>query len=246
MLKIEISIHEDGKSAETQARAVVASLVSLYGLGVIPASYERVGEIERATGPVVINRIEASPLASDGHPTLPPVPQEDEPEVVLPGGLDTAGTPWDERIHASTKTTNKDGTWTRRRNTPDATFDAVMAELKATPAPAVVPAPPAAEPTAAEAFTPPASVTIPATVPAPPSAQAQATEVAAQAAIAAAQVPGFVDIMKKVTTLQSAGKLPKAQLDEYLGSVGVEGIGKMATASADIRSAFGAILDGIA
>lgn len=236
MLKIEISIHEDGKSAETQARAAVAALVSLYGLGVIPASYERVGEIERATGPVVINRIEASPLASDGHPTLPPVPQEDEPEVVLPGGLDTAGTPWDERIHASTKTTNKDGTWTRRRNTPDATFDAVMAELKATPAPAVVPAPPAAEPTAAEAFTPPASVTIPATVPAPPAtADTQATT-----------APGFVDIMKKVTTLQSAGKLPKAQLDEYLGSVGVEGIGKMATASADIRSAFGAILDGIA
>lgn len=229
MLKIEISIHEDGKSAEIQARAVVASLVSLYGTTVLPLEYAGVNVINTDNRATIASLGMTEDFASDGYPaeTVPFAP-------VL--AVDSAGTPWDERIHASTKTTNKDGTWTRRRNTPDATFDAVMAELKATPAPAAVPAPPAAEPTAAEAFTPPASVTIPATVPAPPATtDTQATT-----------APGFVDIMKKVTTLQSAGKLPKAQLDEYLGSVGVEGIGKMATASADVRSAFGAILDGIA
>lgn len=45
--------------------------------------------------------------------------------------LDATGLPWDERIHASTKTKKADGSWTRRRGVQDSEFIAVEAELRA-------------------------------------------------------------------------------------------------------------------
>ncbi len=45
--------------------------------------------------------------------------------------LDSKGLPWDARIHASTKGTNADGAWKRRKNTPDEVTAAVEAELRA-------------------------------------------------------------------------------------------------------------------
>ena len=53
---------------------------------------------------------------------------------------DSAGIAWDERIHSASRATIADGTWRRRKNTPDATYDAVMAELRrpTEPAPAAV------------------------------------------------------------------------------------------------------------
>lgn len=42
---------------------------------------------------------------------------------------DSAGTPYDERIHNGNRAKNADGTWRRRRNTPDAVFDGVMEEI---------------------------------------------------------------------------------------------------------------------
>lgn len=59
--------------------------------------------------------------------------------------LDSNGLPWDERIHASTKTTNKDGSWKKLKGVDEATVTAVTAELKqlmGAPAPTVTaPAP---------------------------------------------------------------------------------------------------------
>lgn len=43
--------------------------------------------------------------------------------------FDSAGIPWDKRIHSETRNTNKDGTWKRRRNTDDIYYASVMAEL---------------------------------------------------------------------------------------------------------------------
>lgn len=54
--------------------------------------------------------------------------------------LDSNGLPWDERIHASTKTQNKDGSWKKLKGVDDATVAAVTAELKqlmGAPAPTV-------------------------------------------------------------------------------------------------------------
>lgn len=68
------------------------------------------------------------------------------------GDLDKNGFPWDERIHASTKAKNADGTWRYRKGVDDATKRKVEGQLKgtmqATNAP-VTPATTAATPTLA-------------------------------------------------------------------------------------------------
>ena len=66
--------------------------------------------------------------------------------------FDSTGLPWDERIHASTKTKTAAGIWTKRRGVDDATVARVTAELRAiypdatltVPAAASAPAPAAA------------------------------------------------------------------------------------------------------
>lgn len=45
--------------------------------------------------------------------------------------VDSAGFPWDERIHSGSKSIKKDGTWTYRKNTPPTVITTVEAELKA-------------------------------------------------------------------------------------------------------------------
>lgn len=111
--------------------------------------------------------------------------------------LDSAGIPWDERIHASTRTTKADGTWTRRRNTDDIYYASVMAELTEaarTAEPAASPVPPT-----------PAHVDGPAVpaIPAPPSVPAQ--PLAAPAAIAA---PLPVPPVAAMPTEQAAPEAP--------------------------------------
>jgi hypothetical protein len=64
------------------------------------------------------------------------------------GERDTAGLPWDERIHSSTKSKNADGTWRIKRGTSPQVVGKVTKELQATvaavpaAAPAALPAPP--------------------------------------------------------------------------------------------------------
>lgn len=67
---------------------------------------------------------------------------------------DSAGLPWDQRIHSSSKEKNADGSWRARRNVDATTRAKVEAELKATIAAPVniintappIPAPPALPP----------------------------------------------------------------------------------------------------
>lgn len=129
---------------------------------------------------------------------------------------DKAGIPWDERIHSSTKGTNKDGTWSRRRNTSDATFDAVMAELKAAntsrtmeAASAIIPPPPSSVPA------PPTAAPAQSQVPAAPAASSSAP-----GAIDPASPTAFPDIMRKITGLQAAQKLKPDELTNLLTSIG--------------------------
>ena len=64
------------------------------------------------------------PFADEVHHKEPPgMPPEMEPVS------DADGTPWDERIHAGTKTKSKNGVWKKKRGIEDETFNAVMAEL---------------------------------------------------------------------------------------------------------------------
>jgi len=73
----------------------------------------------------------------------PPTDQDDEDGDASDGtGLDSAGLPWDERIHSSSKKRGKDGTWNKRRSGPSgAELAAIEQELRGGAAPAPMPAP---------------------------------------------------------------------------------------------------------
>lgn len=72
-----------------------------------------------------------APIASVPAQTeaLPPPPPEQV--AASTDSLDTAGLPWDARIHTSTKSTNADGTWRKRRGVSKEAYNTVMAELGA-------------------------------------------------------------------------------------------------------------------
>lgn len=85
----------------------------------------------------------APEVPQDGVPMPPtvalvPAPPSTAPEVPAApttsapsGELDVNGLPWDERIHASSKTRNADGSWRQRRNLSPVTLETVTAELRA-------------------------------------------------------------------------------------------------------------------
>lgn len=76
--------------------------------------------------------VEAAPLppvsVAFDTTTTPIAEPEEETTPYTEGELDSAGMPWDERIHASTKSKVKDGTWTFRRGLDEATKQAVLGE----------------------------------------------------------------------------------------------------------------------
>lgn len=235
-MKIEFYTNDMKKP---EATALVRLLQELFGADIVP---------ERKAGfPVEMGMgYGQDPRAVDGFP-MAPTPEElqaaaplnfaEAPAALTPGQLDSAGVPWDERIHASTKTTNKDGTWTRRRNTPDAVFDAVMAELKgAAPSGNVygntdkggvgpdgmitLPTPEPEETSAAAAFAPVPTPPAP-PVPTPPAAVPTPTAAAAPAGT------GFVDMMELVTQGQRDGKLPDATLQAVVQAAGAAKLGDL-------------------
>lgn len=128
---------------------------------------------------------EAAPAPKPTTVAPPPAPVEEEVQSIAPakvaesvptdcGELDSEGTPWDKRIHASTKSKVMDGTWKRKRGVEANVYEQVIAELKnrnASPqtTPAFVAAPPA--PVA------PAAPPAPAASPAAPSAPAPTGDV---------------------------------------------------------------------
>jgi hypothetical protein len=90
--------------------------------------------------------------------------------TATPPEFDSAGLPWDERIHSGAKSIKGDGKWTKRKNTPPTVVATVEAELRAkmgTPgaaAPGVALGLPAATLTP-PALTPPAALAPPTLTP---------------------------------------------------------------------------------
>lgn len=96
------------------------------------------GEVETPKSePVVSSTPATEPTVQEPAPNCQPsqevastAPSTAEPAHSAPtADLDSAGLPWDERIHAGTKTTNKDGTWKTRRGVDKALVEQVKAEL---------------------------------------------------------------------------------------------------------------------
>lgn len=72
-------------------------------------------------------------------------------------GQDTAGLPWDERIHSATQGVNKDGTWRYRRGIEDDKIKAVEKELRGVATPTLQATPPTI-PAAIHTPTPPTPI----------------------------------------------------------------------------------------
>lgn len=163
--------------------------------------------------------------------------------------LDADGLPWDERIHAGSKTKTTKGVWTAKRGVNDGAFIAkVKAELRALmaipaapaapPAQAQIPMPPAAPPapivTAAGAAVglpvaplPPGSpeAALAATVQAPPvPPSAAAVTLGAYAGPAT-----FPDLITVFTPAMSQGRLTTEMLNEACNAAGVPSLPLLAS-----------------
>ncbi len=233
-LHIEIT----GEASPREFRAVAAAMAVLLG--------------ETAAGSLASSLVAAIPSGKVDVPPPPPEPDAADPVAEVPtepaamppipapaGGIvdngpvpppapagaivDASGLPWDARIHASTKSTTKDGKWTKKRGVADELVAHVEAELKsvmAAPVPAVVPPPPADGPLqvdpAAAFGSAPASPATDAPPPAPPPVESIP---------APGPMAEFARIMRVVTAKQAAGVLSTefvAGLAQQLGITGVK------------------------
>ena len=127
--------------------------------------------------------------------------------------VDSAGLPWDARIHAATKAKVADGTWRKRRGLADAIDASVTAELKQTMA---VPPPPFA-------------------VNAAPSVSPVMANILPVASVGAAPTASpsdgatFPKLMQKVTGAFSAGQITQAQILAAVQSVGLPSLPMLAS-----------------
>lgn len=151
--------------------------------------------------------------------TVPSVPVPSAPSAQqspLPApAVDSAGMPWDARIHASTKTQNADGRWKKLRGVADSLVLQVEAELRGVTA---APIAPAAVP-----------------VPPPPVALAAPAD-------AAPGVMSFADFMRKLSPAFAAGTLTREQANDLAVTFGYPNLIGMAQANdkfADFLAAAG-------
>lgn len=194
---------------------------------------------------------ESAPLAPPppvASVVAPPPPALTTAPPASPSGVqvDADGLPWDARIHSTPATLKKDGKWRGRRGLDDATRATVTAELKQVmaatgvaipeqPAPMFaesapgVPLPPAGGELPADAATAfAAPVATPAvSPPAPPVAAAPVAPpppVVAPPATPPGPATDFASLMRKITSLQSAGHLDVTGTSQIATSLGITGV----------------------
>jgi len=212
--KFTITFHADTPEELTRALANMAFAMS--------------GEstIDAPTMPTLTGAPLAPPTADagdddDGEPAAGPAPDRDK-----------HGIPWDERIHASTKGLNKDGTWRYRRGVDESTIKAVEQELLMTPpAHMVRPAETAPGVTDAPATTaaPPVTIQPPTGAPAPEPAPAAAM------AAPAVTYESVVDLMTKAL---HAGTITPAGMPQFFTECGVNAIHELRDNPAALFTAY--------
>lgn len=110
------------------------------------------------------------PAAPAASPLAPPAAvgaTTAAPAAPAPVEVDKDGMPWDARIHSGGRTQTAKGIWQRRKNVPDGTYAAVVAELRQRPATATAPAHVPLAPPAVHAPSAPHAPLAPAPAPAP-------------------------------------------------------------------------------
>lgn len=115
-------------SVKTESTAELADIVAkLNGAASVPTT---------SSGTTINQHVE-KPVPQPETPVPAPAPtaEDDGEQNTNAPTVDKNNLPWDERIHASTKALNADGTWKKRRGVDDATIAAVTAELTGASAP---------------------------------------------------------------------------------------------------------------
>lgn len=219
-----------------------------------PSGAPIVGEISQDPAAVFGGGAQpAAPLAASIPPiaaaatVAPPAPATTAPITTTLGPaslgagaasveLDKNGLPWDERIHAGTKTKLKSGEWKAKKQVDPALVAQVEAELRAhvaaSPAPvAAVPAVPAAPVAPAAPVVDPAAVfggAAPGVPPAPaiPTAPpvAPLAPAATVAPSASADPTTFEQLMPRITAAVAAGTMPPTAVGAACAAHGVASV----------------------
>lgn len=194
--------------------------LALFILDDLATNLELGGDPEHATIPSFSEHVEneeagetPSPESAFGN-AASPAPADNE-------RLDKSGLPWDERIHASTRTKNADGQWKRKRGIDEATVTQVEAELRqlmAIPSPAPLTVTEVPQPAPSQE-TPAASAPGPVLVPAPP----------APAPAANPAQSDFIALVQRCTQLVATGKLKQEELTAAVNGVGVPALPMLAS-----------------
>lgn len=163
------------------------------------------------------------------------------PTIVNGVEVDSAGLPWDRRIHSSAKSKIKDGTWKKLRGVDDALVAQVEAELRQS----MNPVAPVAEPVQAAAPMPPAPAREVAAAPVAESVPAAAPTPPAPAATNAAPVT-FADAMKKYAAAKAKNVISDAQAAEFCQGKGLNGIASLSVCPGEIRGEFVAMVEALA
>lgn len=166
--------------------------------------------IETDDASEIARLVQCKPLVSMAEACGAPAPvtitnDDDGPVNEQAPDTDARGIPWDERIHAGTKATNKDGSWRYKRGVTEATIKTVEAELTATPAPA--PATPA-----------PATVAVPTgDMPELPAALDRRTTAAD------APTATYEQVIAMLSEALTTGKMAPGDMPAFWQSIGVAG-----------------------
>lgn len=167
------------------------------------------------------------------------------PTIVNGVEVDSAGLPWDRRIHSSAKSKIKDGTWKKLRGVDDALVAQVEAELRQSMSPT---APAFTAPQAGQSGVPAAAETQAPVPPAAPqdTAAAVAPAVSVPPAATNAAPVSFADAMKKYAAAKAKNVISDAQAAEFCQGKGLNGIASLSVCPAEIRGEFVAMVEALA
>lgn len=248
MAGLTISITSDAEDHEFAA--VNAMIAVLRGKNVIvlpdidpnagPASSSENGA---GSPPSISATVPAAPVGFERAPVPPIPPVPSAPAAVVPPppvssgaapvspatdvDVDAEGLPWDARIHGGTKEKTAKGVWKRRRNTDNAEWDRVRAELKQVMSvPSPIEALAARVPDAAAAFAGQSVPPVPNVPPPPPSAPV-ATVPPVPAVTAAPDIGAFGALLKRIIEAQDAKQITVEQTNQAVQSIGLNAIGDL-------------------
>ncbi len=187
-------------------------------------------------------QVPASGLPSSGGTSAAPAAGGLLASVGLEVELDSSGLPWDARIHASTKSKKKDGTWTALRGlNDDGKVKQIEAELRATAQGrqlgAIVQAQSAAPLPGLPALAP-----VSAAASVPPGIGSLSVAPATGAASVSPDPVTFEQLMPRVTQAAISGILPPTALQQVCGTLGLPSVVALQTNPAFVPHAWAQLI----